>query len=113
MTNAKIIFICLDMIMVLIFLLLAFFFFKYPSKAIKFVAGYNLKSLDDRKLYDEVRICHDISKILLCYTLLFVIGAVIDFFTGWIGYCIAWVLFVVLLIMNIVRNRNFDINYKK
>jgi len=99
--------------MTIVFAIMALFFVKSNGKAAKYVSGYNWKSLDGFN-YDEKQICIDLSCMFIIYSIVFSIGAVLDLFMTGFGSIAAWILFVILLIINLFnyRNEKFDLRYK-
>lgn len=106
--------IIIDLTATIVFAIMALFFVKSNGKAAKYVSGYNWKSLDERRQYDEKQICVDLSCMFIIYSIVFSIGAVLDLFMTGFGSIAAWILFVILLIINLFnyRNEKFDLRYK-
>ena len=50
-------YIVLDLVMGVIMFLFGMLFYKLEGKAAKFLSGYNMKSADERKKYDENAMC--------------------------------------------------------
>lgn len=54
-------------------------FYRSNGKAVNFLTGYNMKSAEERKKYDEKKMCKDYGKRMMLWPIPFFIGAVIDF----------------------------------
>ena len=84
-------------------------FYKSEGKAAKFLSGYNMKSADERKKYDENSMCKAYGKRMMFMSVSFIIGIIIDIRNQGIGYFIAWgiwfIMFVLLLIDRHRRER--------
>ena len=84
-------------------------FYKSEGKAAKFLSGYNMKSVDERKKYDENAMCKAYGKRMMFMSVPFIIGIIIDIRNQGIGYFIAWgiwfIMFVLLLIDRHRRER--------
>lgn len=101
--------IILDLVMAAIFFLIGFLFYRSNGKAANFLTGYNMKSAEERKKYDEKKMCKDYGKHMMLWSIPFFIGAVIDFIFPIKGTLIAWVIwsgmFILLLIERHKRER--------
>ena len=84
-------------------------FYKSEGKAAKFLSGYNMKSADERKKYDDNAMCKAYGKRMMFMSVPFIIGIIIDIRNQGIGYFIAWgiwfIMFVLLLIDRPRRER--------
>ena len=84
-------------------------FYKSEGKAAKFLSGYNMKSADERKKYDENAMCKAYGKRMMFMSVPFIIVIIIDIRNQGIGYFIAWgiwfIMFVLLLIDRHRRER--------
>ena len=84
-------------------------FYKSEGKAAKFLSGYNMKSADERKKYDDNAMCKADGKRMMFMSVPFIIGIIIDIRNQGIGYFIAWgiwfIMFVLLLIDRHRRER--------
>ena len=101
--------IILDLVMAAIFFLIGFLFYRSNGKAANSLTGYNMKSAEERKKYDEKKMCKDYGKRMMLWPIPFFIGAVIDFVFPIKGTLIAWVIwsdmFILLLIGRHKRER--------
>lgn len=81
-------------------------FYKSEGKAAKFLSGYNMKSADERKKYDENAMCKAYGKRMMFMSVPFIIGIIIDIRNQGIGYFIAWVIwFIMFVLLLIDRHR--------
>ena len=84
-------------------------FYKSEGKAAKFLSGYNMKSADERKKYNDNAMCKAYGKRMMFMSVPFIIGIIIDIRNQGIGYFIAWgiwfIMFVLLLIDRHRRER--------
>ena len=74
--------IILDLVMAAIFFLIGFLFYRSNGKAANSLTGYNMKSAEERKKYDEKKMCKDYGKRMMLWPIPFFIGAVIDSYKG-------------------------------
>jgi hypothetical protein len=78
------------------------------------LSGYNLKSSDERKCFDEEKMCKDYGKRMMIWAIPFVTGAIIDVFRPGVGCVLAWIGYIVLLIWHITdRLKNEERKYKR
>lgn len=102
-------YIVLDLVMGVIMFLFGMLFYKLEGKAAKFLSGYNMKSADERKKYDENAMCKAYGKGMMFMSVPFIIGIIIDIQYQGIGSWIAWgiwlIMFVLLLIDRHRRER--------
>lgn len=100
--DTKTAFIVFDLFMAIIFAVIGFLFYNSDGKAVKYLTGYNMKFKDDRKQYDETKMCRDYGKRIMCWAIPFVIGIFIDSkYTGK-GTPAAIILWIVLFVYFIV-----------
>ena len=110
-------YIVFDFMMAVIMFLFGMWFYKSEGKAANFLSGYNMKSADERKKYDENAMCKAYGKRMMFMSVPFIIGIIIDILIGiiidiqyqGIGCLIAWgiwfIMFVLLLIDRHKRER--------
>lgn len=102
-------YIVFDFMMAVIMFLFGMWFYKSEGKAAKFLSGYNMKSADERKKYDENAMCKAYGKRMMFMSVPFIIGIIIDIQYQGIGSWIAWgiwlIMFVLLLIDRHKRER--------
>ena len=96
--------------MAVIMFLFGMWFYKSEGKAANFLSGYNMKSADERKKYDENAMCKAYGKRMMFMSVPFIIGIIIDILIGiiidiqyqgigsWIAWGIWLIMFVLLLI---------------
>ena len=95
-------YIIFDLIMAVIMLLSGIWFYKSNGKASDFLSGYNLKSEDERKKYDENAMCKVYGKRMMFMSLPFIIGTIIDIQFQGIGCLIAWTIWFVMFILLLI-----------
>ena len=95
-------YIVFDFAMAVIMFLFGIYFYKSKGKAAKFLSGYNMKSEDERKKYDENATCKAYGKRMIVMSLPFIVGIIIDTQYQGIGCLIAWVAWVVMFILLLV-----------
>ena len=76
--------------------------YKSKGKAVRFLSGYNMKSEDERKKYDENAMCKAYGKRMIVMSLPFIVGIIIDTQYQGIGCLIAWVVWGVMFILLLV-----------
>lgn len=103
-------YIVFDFMMAVIMFLFGMWFYKSEGKAANFLSGYNMKSADERKKYDENAMCKAYGKRMMFMSVPFIIGIIIDILIGiiidiqyqgigsWIAWGIWLIMFVLLLI---------------
>lgn len=82
-------YIVFDFMMAVIMFLFGMWFYKSEGKATKFLSGYNMKSADERKKYDENAMCKAYGKRMMFMSVPFIIGIIIDIQYQGIGCWIA------------------------
>ena len=95
-------YIVFDFAMAVIMFLFGIYFYKSKGKAARFLSGYNMKSEDERKKYDENAMCKAYGKRMIVMSLPFIVGIIIDTQYQGIGCLIAWVAWIVMLILLLV-----------
>ena len=89
-----------DLGMAVIMFLFGICFVKSNGKAAAFLSGYNMKSKEERKQYDEKEMCRVYGNRMMWMALPFVAGAAIDLLYSGIGClaaCVIWTVQFVLL----------------
>ena len=100
--------------MILIFYLLGLSFYRSRGKASMFIAGYNTKTEEEKKNYDEVRMCRDYGRRMMFWAVPFLVGMCIDVWKEGAGCTLAWAVYAVLLIWHVVDIcRNGDKRYRR
>ena len=95
-------YIVFDFAMAVIMFLFGIYFYKSKGKAARFLSGYNMKSEDERKKYDENAMCKADGKRMIVMSLPFIVGIIIDTQYQGIGCLIAWVAWVIMFILLLV-----------
>ena len=95
-------YIVFDFSMAVIMFLFGISFYKSNGNAARFLSGYNMKSKDERKKYDENAMCKAYGKRMIVMALPFILGIIIDTQYQGIGCLIAWVAWIVMLILLLV-----------
>ena len=95
-------YVAFDFAMAVIMFLFGIWFYKSEGKAADFLSGYNMKSANERKKYDENAMCKAYGKRMMVMSVPFIIGIAIDIQCQGTGCLIEWsiwfVMFVLLLI---------------
>jgi len=92
-----------DIGMAVIMLAVGFSFYKSNGKAASFLSGYNMKSAQERKKYDEKQMCRDYGNRIMYMAMPFLLGAVIDIWFIGVGCLVAWGLWLVMFIFLLVE----------
>ena len=95
-------YIVFDFSMAVIMFLFGISFYKSNGNAARFLSGYNMKSEDERKKYDENAMCKAYGKRMIVMAVPFILGIIIDTQYQGIGCLIAWVAWIVMLILLLV-----------
>ena len=99
-------YIVFDFAMAVIMFLFGIYFYKSKGKAARFLSGYNMKSEDERKKYDENAMCKAYGKRMIVMSLPFIVGIIIDTQYQGIGCLIAWTVWSVMFILLLVDRHN-------
>jgi len=67
----KLYYILFDLMMAIIFFLMGISFYKSNGKAANFLTGYNMKSIDERKKFNEDTLCKDYGKKMMLWAIPF------------------------------------------
>jgi hypothetical protein len=97
-------FIWFDLMMSVITFLLGLYFYKSNGRAANLLSGYNIRSSEERKKYNETEMCKSYGKRMMVMSTPFLAGCAIDWFFPGIGCAIAWILWIILLIL-LIRER--------
>ena len=105
--------ISIDLLIVAMFVIMGVLFIKSNGKGCDFISGYNLATPEERKNYNEVKICEYFGKTILIWAIFFIIGALLDYFYQGIGIKIAFLLLIIALVYHIyIRYKKFDEKFK-
>ena len=85
--------------MAVIMLLFGIWFYRSKGQASKFLSGYNMKSAEERKKYDENAMCKAYGKRMMFMSIPFIAGMIIDIWHIGTGCLIAWVIWFVMSIL--------------
>ena len=85
--------------MAVIMFLFGIWFYRSKGQASKFLSGYNMKSAEERKKYDENAMCKAYGKRMMFMSIPFIAGMIIDIWYIGIGCLMAWVIWFVLFIL--------------
>lgn len=95
-------YIIFDFCMAAIMLLFGIWFYKSGGKAADYLSGYNMRSADECRKYDEDAMCKAYGKRMMYMSIPFLIGIAIDFRYPGIGCLIAWGMWLVLFILLLI-----------
>ena len=96
------IYIIFDFAMAVIMLLFGIWFYRSKGQASKFLSGYNMKSAEERKKYDENAMCKAYGKRMMFMSIPFIAGMIIDIWHIGIGCLIAWAIWFVMFIQLLI-----------
>ena len=85
--------------MAVIMFLFGIWFYRSKGQASKFLSGYNMKSAEERKKYDENAMCKAYGKRMMFMSIPFIAGMIIDIWYIGIGCLMAWVIWFVMFIL--------------
>ena len=85
--------------MAVIMFLFGIWFYRSKGQASKFLSGYNMKSAEERKKYDENAMCKAYGKRMMFMSIPFIAGMIIDIWYIGIGCLMAWVIWFVVFIL--------------
>ena len=87
-----------DLLMAVLMFLLGHYFYTSKGHAANFLTGYNMRTLEERKKYDEEALCKCYGKRMMIMAFPFLGGAVIDGFLTGVGCILAWIIWIVLFV---------------
>ena len=96
------IYIIFDFAMAVIMLLFGIWFYMSKGQASKFLSGYNMKSAEERKKYDENAMCKAYGKRMMFMSIPFIAGMIIDIWYIGTGGLIAWAIWFVMFILLLI-----------
>ena len=97
-----------DLMMALIMFLLGIGFYKSNGKATNYLSGYNSKSEEERKNYNEKDMSVTYGKRMMFMAFPFIAGAVIDVFIQGIGCLIAWLIWCVMFVLLLISRHRTE-----
>ena len=92
-------YIVFDFAMAVIMFLFGIWFYRSKGQTSKFLSGYNMKSAEERKKYDENAMCKVYGKRMMFMSIPFIAGMIIGIWYPGIGCLIAWVIWFVMFIL--------------
>ena len=95
-------YIIFDFTMAVIMLSFGIWFYRSNGSAVRFLSGYNMRSEDERKKFDENAMCKAYGKRMMVMALPFILGIIIDTQYQGVGCLIAWSAWIVMLILLLV-----------
>lgn len=101
-------YIIFDLMMALIIFLVGLYFYRSHGKAANLLSGYNMRSAQERKQFDETAMCRIYGKHMMFMVVPFLIGALVDFFHAGTGCIIAWICFIILWIFLMVERSKLE-----
>ena len=97
-----------DIGMAVIMFTMGISFYKSNGKATNFLSGYNMRSVQERKKYDEKQMCKNYGKRMMYMAMPFLFGTVIDiWFTG-VGCLTAWGLWLIMFILLLIERHKSE-----
>lgn len=100
------IFLAIDVMIALLFLAIGLYFYRSNGKAANYLAGYNMKSKEERVKYDEIEMCKAYGKRIMLMAVPFIVGGAVDYKFAGIGTVIAWgIWFVMFILLLVQRNK--------
>ena len=88
-----------DFLMAVLMFLFGIYFYKSKGKAARFLSGYNMKSEEERKKYDENAMCKAYGKRMMVMSLPFIVGIIIDIQYQGTGCLIAWMIWLIMFMI--------------
>ena len=101
----KLYYILFDLMMAILFFLIGISFYKSNGKAANFLTGYNMKSIDERKKFNEDTLCKDYGKKIMLWSIPYLIGIGIDMYFPGKGIRIAFILWIILFLQFLIERR--------
>ena len=92
-----------DLLMAILMFLFGLYFYRSNGKATNLLTGYNLRSEEERKKYDEKDMSECYGKRMMMMSFPFLLGAVIDIFVNGIGCILAWIIWIILFLFLLIE----------
>ena len=102
-----------DFSMAVLMFLFGIYFYKSKGKAARFLSGYNMKSEEERKKYDENAMCKAYGKRMMVMSLPFIVGIIIDIQYQGTGCLIAWMIWLIMFISLLIDRHKRGCNEDK
>lgn len=97
-----------DVSMALIMGLSGFAFYKSRGKGSNFLSGYNMRSEEERKKYDENAMCRTYGKSMMLMATPFIIGAVLDVLKPGMGCILAWIIWIIQFLFLMAKRSKME-----
>nr|WP_294583288.1 DUF3784 domain-containing protein [uncultured Anaerotignum sp.] len=85
-----------DLLMMVVLFFMGLCFYRSNGKGANLLSGYNMKSQEERRRFDEPQMCRIYGRKMMQMAVPFFFGAVIDLILPGRGCLLAWIVFVVL-----------------
>lgn len=92
-----------DLMMAIIFFVLGLYFYRSNGKAADLLTGYNMKSIEERKKYDEKKMCKNYGRRMMLCAIPFLAGLVIDVGFPGKGMLLAWIIWAVMFVLLLIE----------
>lgn len=99
--------------MAILCILIGYAFLRSNGSASRFIAGYNTKSITEKQKFDRKKLCDVYGRRMILWSVVFIVGIVIDYFFPGVGTTFAWCAWVVMMIFHIVDINRHEECYKK
>ena len=99
------IFLAIDVMMALLFLAIGLLFYRSNGNAANYLAGYNMKTKEEREKHDETEMCKEYGKRMMFMSVPFIVGGAVDYKYAGTGTVIAWGIWIVMFIL-LLAHRN-------
>ena len=97
-----------DLMMAALMALIGWYFYRSQGKAANLLSGYNMRSPEERRHYDEPALCRLYGRQMMAMALPFLGGALLDFFRPGLGCMLAWGVWTVLFIRLILLRSQME-----
>lgn len=95
--------IMMDIMMAVIFLLMGLAFYRSKGRAADYLTGYNMRSEEERRQYNENELCKAFGKRVMFMAVPFLPGAMLDYIHAGVGTVIAWSIWIVLFVLLLIE----------
>lgn len=103
-----VIILAVDLMMILTFFITGILFYNSNGKAVNYLAGYNMKTREEREKYNENEMCKEYGKRIMLMAVPFIAGYVVDYnFLGF-GTVIAWAVWIVMFIFLLAKRNKLE-----
>lgn len=104
----KIFLVFYDLSIALIMYLLGRYFYNSRGKACNLLTGYNMRSEEERKKFDEEAMCRCYGKRMMIMAVPFICGMIIDIFKAGIGCALAWGVWIILFVLLLIQRAKIE-----